>query len=236
MHSIGLYKTTDFGDSWVNVDSDGELGGGVGGFSWYFGQVRVSPTNPDMVYVLDQGFMRSTNGGNSWGVSFQTHVDHHALAFNPDDSNWIIDGNDGGINISTNAGVSWGSHAFIPATQFYEIGLDANNPEKIYGGTQDNGTNRTPDGGINNWQHIFGGDGFYVIVDHTNPNIIFAESQFGNLGKSTNGGNSFSNATNGINGSQPTNWSTPVVMDPNDNNILYYGTDRVYRTTNSAGN
>lgn len=233
---IGLYKTTDFGDSWVNVDSDGELGGGVGGFSWYFGQVRVSPTNPEMVYVLDQGFMRSTNGGNSWSVSFQTHVDHHALAFNPNNSNWIIDGNDGGINISTNAGVSWGSHAFIPATQFYEIGLDANNPEKIYGGTQDNGTNRTPDGGIDNWQHIFGGDGFYVIVDHTNPNIIFAESQFGNLGKSTNGGNSFSNATNGINGSQPTNWSTPVVMDPNDNNILYYGTDRVYRTMNSAGN
>ncbi|MCZ6704082.1 MAG: hypothetical protein O6940_13715 [Ignavibacteria bacterium] len=62
---IGLYKTTDFGDTWVNVDPDGELGGGVGGFSWFFGQVRVSPANPDMVYVLDQGFMRSTNGGTS---------------------------------------------------------------------------------------------------------------------------------------------------------------------------
>jgi len=235
---IGLYKTTDFGDSWVNVDDDGELSGGVGGFSWYFGQVRVSPTNPEMVYVLDQGFMRSTDGGGSWSISFQTHVDHHALAFNPNDSNWIIDGNDGGINISTNAGVSWGTHAFIPATQFYEIGLDANNPEKLYGGTQDNGTNRTQDGGVDNWEHIFGGDGFYVIVDHTNPNIVFAESQYGNLGKSTTGGGggTFNSATNGINGSEPTNWSTPVVMDPNDNNILYYGTDRVYRTTNSAGN
>jgi len=100
------------------------------------------------------------------------------------------------------------------------------------------GTNRTQDGGLDNWQHIFGGDGFYVIVDHTNPNIVFAESQFGNLGKSTTGGGggSFNNATNGINGGEPTNWSTPVVMDPNDNNVLYYGTDRVYRTTNSAGN
>ena len=155
------------------------------------------------------------------------------LVFNP---NWVIDGNDGGINISTNAGASWGAQADIPATQFYEIGLDANNPAKLYGGTQDNGTNRTPDGGIDNWQHIFGGDGFYVIVDHSNPNIIFAESQFGNLGKSVNGGISFGNATSGINGSEPTNWSTPVVMDPNDANILYYGTDRVYRTTNSAGN
>ena len=200
------------------------------------GRFRVNPANPDIVYVLDVGFMRSTNGGTSWTVSFQTHVDHHALAFNPANPNWVIDGNDGGINISTNAGASWGAQADIPATQFYEIGLDANNPAKLYGGTQDNGTNRTPDGGIDNWQHIFGGDGFYVIVDHSNPNIIFAESQFGNLGKSVNGGISFGNATSGINGSEPTNWSTPVVMDPNDANILYYGTDRVYRTTNSAGN
>jgi len=233
---LGLYKTVDFGDSWLNVDPDDELGDGDAGFSWYFGQVRVHPTNPDIIYVLDQSFMRSTNGGASWSISYQTHVDHHALTFSPANPDWLIEGNDGGINISTNAGVSWGSHAFIPATQFYEIGLDANNPDKLYGGTQDNGTNRTPDGGIDNWQHILGGDGFYVIVDHTNPDIIFAESQNGYLRKSTNGGSTFNSATNGINGGEPTNWSTPVVMDPNDNNVLYYGTDRVYRTTNSAGN
>jgi len=108
--------------------------------------------------------------------------------------------------------------------------------EKLYGGTQDNGTNRTPDGGINNWQHIFGGDGFYVIVDYTNSNIIYAESQRGALGKSTDGGISFDGATNGINGGEPTNWDTPVVMDPNNNNKLYYGTNHLYRTTNGAGN
>ncbi len=198
--------------------------------------MRVNPANPDIVYVLDVAFMRSSNSGSSWSVSYSTHVDHHALAFHPTNPDLLIDGNDGGINISTTSGVNWGSHAQIPATQFYEIGLDANNPEKLYGGTQDNGTNRTPDGGINNWQHIYGGDGFYVIVDYTNSNIIYAESQFGGLGKSTDGGSNFFSTTNGINGSEPTNWDTPVVMDPNNNNTLYYGTNHLYRTTDGASN
>ncbi|MCW9098321.1 MAG: T9SS type A sorting domain-containing protein, partial [Ignavibacteriaceae bacterium] len=191
---------------------------------------------------LDVAFMRSTNGGATWPVIYgyggpnQLHVDHHALAFNPADPSFILNGNDGGINISTDGGVNWSNPAHIPATQFYEIGLDASNSLAYYGGAQDNGTSRTLDGGIDNWQHIYGGDGFYVLVDFTNPNIIYAESQYGNLGKSTNGGNNFSLATTGISGSEPTNWDTPVIMDPNNNNILYYGTDYLYRTTNSADN
>ena len=233
---ISLFKSTDFGNIWTDADPDNELNGGTGGFSWYFGQVRVHPTNPDIVFVLDVSLMRSSNSGTNWLEINQTHVDHHALAFNPNDPNIAMLGNDGGMNKSTSAGISWGAHIQLPATQFYEIGLDVNNPLAFYGGTQDNGTNRTQDGGLNNWQHIFGGDGFYVIVDHTNPNIIYAESQFGNLGKSTNGGNNFNGATNGINGNEPTNWDTPVIMDPNNSSILYYGTNYLYRTTNSAAN
>ncbi len=235
---ISLFKSINFGDSWIDVDPDNELSGGTGGFSWYFGQVRVHPTNPDIVIVMDVAFMRSSNSGSNWSENYQTHVDHHALAFNPNNPNHLILGNDGGINISTDAGINWGPHLQIPATQFYEIGLDASNPLAYYGGTQDNGTNRTQDGGLNNWDHIYGGDGFYVLVDFTNSNIIYAESQNGGLGKSTTGGGwgSFSPATNGINGNEPTNWSTPVIMDPNNSNILYYGTNYLYRTTDGANN
>ncbi|HEX9252659.1 MAG TPA: hypothetical protein VF870_10480, partial [Ignavibacteriaceae bacterium] len=237
---ICLYRSNDFGISWNNADMDNELSSGTAGFSWYFGQVRVHPTNPNIVYVLDVAFMRSTDGGNNWPVIYgyggpsQLHVDHHAMAFNPADPNIIINGNDGGINISTDGGQTFSQPKNIPATQFYEIGLDFNNPQKLYGGTQDNGTNRTPDGGIDNWESIFGGDGFYVLIDNNDPNIIYAESQNGGLGKSTNGGSSWVGATNGIISSEPTNWSTPVVMDPNSSNILYYGTHSLYRTTNGA--
>ncbi|MBK7500430.1 MAG: T9SS type A sorting domain-containing protein [Ignavibacteriales bacterium] len=237
---ISLYRSNDFGISWTNVDTDNELSGGTAAFSWYFGQVRVHPTNPNIVYVMDVAFMRSTDGGNNWPIIYgyggpsELHVDHHAMAFNPLDPNFIINGNDGGINISTNGGQTFSQPKNIPATQFYEIGLDYNTPEKLYGGTQDNGTNRTPDGSVDNWENIWGGDGFYVVVDYNNSNIIYAESQNGGLVKSTDGGFGWSDGTNGINGSEPTNWSTPVVMDPNSSNILYYGTHSLYRTTNSA--
>ena len=232
---LGLYKTTNYGTSWTNADPDMEILNGVNNFSWYFGQVRINPSDPAKIYVMDVGFMRSSDGGANWDLSYQTHVDHHALAFDPTDPDYLINGDDGGIYISTNGGSTWAGPKQMPNTQFYEIGLDYNNPQKLYGGTQDNNTIRTQSGSLDDWHSLIGGDGFYVIVDYTNPNIIYAESQNGYLQKSTDGGNNFDYARNGINPDEPTNWSTPVVMDPNDHNVLYYGTDRVYRTNNGAG-
>ncbi|MDZ4711026.1 MAG: FlgD immunoglobulin-like domain containing protein [bacterium] len=234
---LGFFKSTNAGLNWTNANPGNTLQTGFSSFSWYFGNVRIHPTDPNVVYVLDFAIMKSTNSGTTWTnlTSFDIHVDNHALAFKPGAPNTIIEGNDGGIYISSNSGNSFTKVASLPFTQFYEIGIDKNNPDRLYGGTQDNGTNRTTTGGLNDWEIIYGGDGFYVIVDHTNPNIIYAESQNGGLGKSTDGGNSFDDATNGINGSEKTNWSTPVVMDPVYSNILYYGTNKVYRTTNGAG-
>lgn len=230
----GFFKTTNAGLNWTNANGGG-LQSGFSSFSWYFGQIRVHPTNPDIVYVLDLEVMKSTNSGTSWSlISGSVHVDHHALAFKPGDPNTILLGNDGGIYRSSNGGSSFTKVQSLPVTQFYEIGIDKTNPQRLYGGTQDNGTNRTLTGALNDWTTIYGGDGFYVIVDPTNPNIIYAESQNGGLGKSTNGGQSFSGATSGINSAEKRNWSTPVIMDPNNNNVLYYGTNKVYRTTNAA--
>ncbi len=232
----GLYKTIDGGDTWLDVDPDKEISEGTRQFSWYFGQVRVHPTNSNKVFAMDVSLMISENSGENWTIAHSSglHVDHHALAFHPVDPEFIIEGNDGGINISTNGGGNWTKVSRLPVTQFYEIGLDQSNPQRLYGGTQDNGTMRTLTGSVFDWGKIFGGDGFYVIVDPTDPNIIYAESQFGALAKSTNGGQLFFPARTGINLSEKTNWSTPVVMDPEDSQVLYYGTSRIYRTENGA--
>lgn len=245
---IGLFKTENGGESWINVDPDNELRAGMPpiglGFGWYLGQVRVSPINPDIVYVLDVDFMKSVDGGANWQFDGGAnpnepgtpgfHVDHHALAFHPENPDYLIDGNDGGINISKDGGVTWERVENLPITQFYEVALDPSNPNRYYGGTQDNNTIRTLTGNSDDWETMFIGDGFYILIDPKNSDIIYAEAQWGHLGKSEDGGETYSIVLDGINNNEPTNWSTPVVMDPGDNLTLYYGTNRVYRTTNGA--
>jgi hypothetical protein len=122
----------------------------------------------------------------------------------------------------------------MPITQFYTCEVDYQFPNRYYGGTQDNGTNRTLTGNLNDWQPIFGGDGFYVLVDPSNNNYVYAESQYGGFGRSTNGGNNFDYGLNGVSGSDRFNWSTPFIIDPSNPTKLYIGSNRVYRSTNRA--
>jgi photosystem II stability/assembly factor-like uncharacterized protein len=240
---IGLWRTLDFGTTWANRDSDLEIQAGGGGFSWYFGQVRVAPDNCDRVYPLDVTFFRSNDGGLTFPVKYgytgsppDFHVDHHALAFQPGNPHVLLEGNDGGISRSTDGGVSWAKIPGLPLTQFYEIGLDLSNPHRLYGGTQDNSTVRTLAGGTSDWDVIFGGDGFYVNVHPTNPDLIYAESQFGNLGRSPDGGFNWVDVTPPGSGADRTNWSTPVKLDPVDPDILYYGSQRLWRSPDGGDN
>ncbi len=233
----GLYRSDDGGNFWQDADPNRSISSS--NFSWYFGQVRVHPTNPDQVYVMDVMFQSSSNGGQTWQQQAGTHVDHHALAFHPTNPNTLINGNDGGLALSTNGGQTWQRVNNLPLTQFYEIGLDPSNPKRLYGGTQDNGTLRTTTGRLNDWTNILGGDGFYVIVDPSDPNIVYAESQNGGLAKVrflANGNRQVIGATAGIDPSEPRNWSTPLAMDPVNPQVLYFGTNRLYRTENGAAN
>ncbi len=234
-HFMGVYKTVDGGNSWYRVN-DSELSDLFSSYGWYFGNIRVNPNNPNDVYAMGLHLYRSTDGGNSWYsvTGYYVHADQHDLWIDPNNTLHLILGNDGGIYISQNGGNNWQKSSDLPVTQFYRVTVDFSNPERIYGGTQDNGTIRTLTGNLYDWQLIYGGDGFFCIVDYTNPNIIYAEYQYGGLGKSTDGGYTFFDATSGIDPYDRRNWNTPVVMDPNDHNVLYYGTFRLYKTTNGA--
>jgi len=229
----GTFKTIDGGDTWTEVNS---ISNGTS-YHWWFGGIFIDPTNENIIY--NSGFVmeKSVDGGMTWNSTFpNVHVDQHAMAFNPLVPGEVLIGNDGGLYVSNDDGNSSLKNNSLPITQFYRFYVDAQNSDKIYGGSQDNSTIRTQTGGISDWQVIYGGDGFQPIVDPTNTNVIYALSQRGNLGKSSNNGTSFSGALNGIISSDTNNWDTALTLDPNDSQTLYYGTQKVYKTTNAAGN
>ena len=228
----GVYRTSDGGDNWTQVNSSQLTNIG---FHWWFRGIFVDPSDENTIYNVDFIVEKSTDGGNNWFTSFpNVHVDQHAMAFNESVNNEVLLGNDGGFYKSNNDGSTWTKDETLPITQFYRFHVDAQNSNKIYGGTQDNSTMRTVTGGLNDWEIIWGGDGFQPLVDPTNTNVIYALSQRGNLVKSVNNGQTFNTAMIGINFSEPKNWDTPIAFDPANSQTLYYGSNRVYRSTNAA--
>lgn len=223
----GLYKSTDGGTSWNNINS---AAAPSSNYSWFNRICKVNPGDANNVYCGGLDMNRSTNGGSVFSIISASHVDHHALAFAPSNPNFIVNGNDGGLDYSTNGGLSWQPTDQLPITQFYAGDIDNTNPNIILGGAQDNGTNRTF-GTTGGWQSIYGGDGFYCLVDYTNPQRVYASSQNGGLGRSTNGGSTFLGATSGLDLAY-SNWMTPYVMDKTNPLVLYCGTYKIHKTTN----
>jgi len=220
----GMYKTIDGGNQWIMID-DRAISDVP--FMWWFSKVSIDPNDEEVAYATSLDMFTTKNGGDSWTFIFEAaHVDHHALFIHPQNSDLLINGNDGGVYISQNRGRTYKFKNTIPNLQFYTCLIDNTDPEKIYGGTQDNGTLMIND--ANEWEMIFGGDGFRVLSDPNDPNIVFAESQYGNLRRSTDGGQTFSNGRSGISGAR--NWNTPYIMDPNNSSIMYYGSDRIFKS------
>ncbi|GEQ85570.1 hypothetical protein ULMS_10780 [Patiriisocius marinistellae] len=229
----GVYRTQDGGDSWQTMNSSALTDVG---FHWWFRGIFVDPENENIIYNVDFEVQKSIDGGQTWSDVFSiAHVDQHAMAFTTQGASTILLGNDGGLYTSANEGASSSKIETLPITQFYRVHVDAQNDDKIYVGSQDNSTVRTTTSGTNDWSTIFGGDGFQPLVDPTNTNVIYALSQNGNLGKSINNGASFNGALNGIPNIDRNNWDTPITFDPADSQTLYYGTNKLYKTTNAAG-
>jgi hypothetical protein len=234
-YEVRVYRSSDAGATWVRKN-DGYLQGMNSNFGWYFGQIRVDPADEDRVFVLGVYAYRSETGGDLWEEigDWDFHVDHHALWIDGL-SGMCIEGNDGGLYDSFNFGSTWAKVNTLPISQFYNIEVDHLNPFRLYGGTQDNGTIRTLTGNLDDWQNILGGDGFYCVVDYTNPNIIYAEYQWGGLNKSTNGGGYFESIGYEMSGDR-TNWSSPLVIHPQEPSVLYFGTYRVWKSINWGTN
>lgn len=228
---IDVYKTMDNGDNWQVA---GSAGANTPSFMWWFGRVFADPLDADRAYLASLDMYESQNGGANWSkISHGVHVDQHALYIAPDTSGFMVIGCDGGVYISENHGQNWTHQKGLPITQFYECEIDPSFPDRLYGGTQDNGTMRVLDNDPGNWKRIWGGDGFVSLVDPDDNSYVYVESQYGNLRRAVNGGTNFQYAQSGLaNGGR--NWNTPYVFDPQDPSILYIATRRVYKSTNRA--
>lgn len=234
-----VYRSTDGGQSWNKVNSY-KLEQLIFTYGYYFGEVRISPTNPDVVYIMGVPMLKSTDGGKTWkpmAENQRVHVDNHALWIDPADSQHLLLGNDGGLYESHDGAENFIHHNVVPVGQFYNIAVDMEKPYNIYGGLQDNGvfmgsSQGSPNDG-NPWKRILGGDGMHVVVDPTNSNLVYTGFQFGNYFRVDRSDHSMKRITPKANIGEDRyrfNWNTPIAMSSHNPDILYLGSQHVHRS------
>ncbi|MAT39116.1 MAG: hypothetical protein CL946_05890 [Ectothiorhodospiraceae bacterium] len=233
---IGLYKSEDGGDSWRKLEVPFDYMVSQG---WYDNVLGVHPTNPDIVYAGGVKLLVSTDGGDSWtrlrdqGAGGLLHVDQHAITFDPNDPNRVLVGNDGGLYLVTNNADVAKIDRGMSITQFIGGGMHPSNEDILYGGTQDNGTlfsELTPE--FTQLLYADGGDGH---IDQTRPNRMWATQQWGRLFRSDDHGKTWYR----VNGDMPNDQSlfyTPFAVDPVDQDVIYYCSGSMYKTTNAGRN
>ncbi len=239
--ATGLYISADGGASWKQQSSSSN----VTARPFYFSTLVVDPKDPKRVYRPSFTFSISTDGGYSFsdgGFFNAPHPDHHALWINPNYTNQMFLGSDGGVYMSNDRGNSWVFIHNLPVSQFYHVSVDQQTPYNVYGGLQDNGSWKAPSqspNGINNkdWQELNGGDGFWVQPDDANPDIIYAEYQGGHMSKvNIKTQESLDIQPYPLTGEDKLrwNWNTPIVKSPTQKGVIYTGAQFLYRTENQG--
>lgn len=241
-----FYRSNDGGESWSKMTDKGQFGNRP----FYYADIYCDPINENRIYSIWSVVSRSEDGGKTWEVIAPywgggIHPDHHAFWINPKNPKHIIEGNDGGLNISYDMAKTWRFAQNIPVAQFYHINIDNEIPYNVYGGMQDNGSWQGPSrawrqGGIRNsyWEELAFGDGFDVVPDQNDPRNGFAMSQEGNLYR-------YDNVTGEVNYVKPVHpdgdelrfhWNAAISDDPFDENTFYYGSQYVHKSTDNGKN
>jgi len=229
MEFEGIYRSNDYGDTWESTNIF-NLDGALGGFGWYFGQIRVNPTDENNVSVMGVELHSTTNGGSSWFQStpdwwlYEVHADMHDLVYNSEGDVWLA--TDGGLYLGFEDMEDWEYSSFLPISQFYRIAVSPHEEEIYAGGMQDNGTSEGNYENMHNWPRLLGGDGFQPIYDPSDPNIGYGATQNGSLRVSIFG--NWNGFTDGIGGERVA-WDAPFIMSSHNPDVLYTGTQMVYR-------
>lgn len=238
-----VYKSTDSGLHWEKTH-EGFLDGVYYSYGYYFGQIRVQPDNPDQLYIMGVPILKSEDGGQTFSSinGDNVHADHHALWINPARAGHLILGNDGGINISYDNGETWIKCNSPAVGQFYAVAVDMKKPYNVYGGLQDNGVWRGPSSykagnywhasGKYPYESIMGGDGMQIAVDNRDKGAVYTGYQFGNYYRIEGVGNRKYITPSHELGERPYrwNWQTPIHLSIHNQDILYMGAERVFRS------
>jgi photosystem II stability/assembly factor-like uncharacterized protein len=231
----GLYRSDDAGASWTKLDSSNFM-------VWrpfYFGNLIVDPKDENKIFKPDLILLYSTDGGKTFNVvSGGAHGDFHDVWINPKNPSVVIAGDDGGLWRSEDGGNRWKHQLNLPVSQFYHVSNDNSDPYHVYGGLQDNsawvGDSSYP-GGISNsrWENMYGGDGFWMFEDTSDPDYIYAEAQGGEIGRVnryTHEARSIKPLPNYGEKKLRFNWNTPIHMSPNEKGTLYIGAQFLFRS------
>lgn len=243
-----VYLSNDGGKNWTKTN-DEYLDGIYFSYGYYFGHIYVSPANKDHIYIYGVPIIKSKDGGKTYSsISAENvHADHHALWINPKNPKHLINGNDGGVNITYDDGENWIKNNAPSVGQFYYINVDNEKPYNVYGGLQDNGVWVGPNNARENksweqsgaypWKSIMGGDGMQVQIDSRDANIVYTGFQFGNyfrINRET--GDNKRLEINHELGETPYrfNWQTPILLSPHNQDIVYFGGNKLMRSMNKG--
>ena len=233
----GTYRSTDAGGNWEKMSDYGPGG------PQYYQELFCDPKSVDRVYSMDVFMQVTYDGGKTWrrvGEKYK-HVDNHALWIDPDDTDHLIAGCDGGLYETFDRAATWRFSANLPVTQFYKVCTDNSLPfYYVYGGTQDNnsmgGPSRTTNvHGIRNWDWFitFGGDGFQSQVDQEDPDIVYAQAQYGELARYDRKSGEKVMIQPQPEPGEPAphwNWDSPLIISPHLHTRLYFASQRLWRS------
>lgn len=256
----GVYRSTDAGNTWTLRANQPNIlewsdGLGTGGQGTYDLAIIVDPQDANKIYTGGVNIWGSEDGGLSWkGASYwnhrdgwSTHADQHYFKYNPLDEKYYVC-NDGGLYRTDSIGLEDWSLIGQPwnvrwptdwenitngmqITAFYRLGISANNPGYLISGAQDNGTYFKDQ---TSWTNVYGGDGMDCLIDPDDPNTIYMSSQYGNLQRSYNAGQSRRSISNNISGNEEGGWTTPMMLDPNNSQAIYAGFGNLFRSENQG--
>jgi photosystem II stability/assembly factor-like uncharacterized protein len=247
----GLYRSDDGGETWKRVNDDGRLSQRA----WYFSTILADPKNVDTVYAENTGLFRSTDGGKTFELLPARHGDHHGIWIDPTDTARIIESSDGGASISFDHGKTWSTVYNQPTAQFYHVSVDTRFPYYLYGAQQDNSSvsiasmdeavRDSGNGGAireRNWYEVASGEAGFVLADPRDANIVYGtnENLIERLDRRTMQSQVVSVWPIDASGHPAKdldhrfNWTSPLAISPFDADTLYYGMERLYKTTDDG--